>query len=163
MLDTGPAERAAGHPAAQAIDARRRGVRVIGEIELAAPLLDIPPASALIGEKYRRAQAVVRLHTQPLGLVELEVTENGQRAEAEKLARDLDARAGKAIAEGKWIGPVVMVPAYLALGDKDKAMTYLERSNDERHGRRDPCHCLGHPDLRRLVHKFVDGRGGEVL
>jgi hypothetical protein len=51
------------------------------EIELAAPLSDIPPAYALTGEKYRRAQALVRLHTQPLGLVELELDENGQRAE----------------------------------------------------------------------------------
>jgi hypothetical protein len=51
------------------------------EIELAAPLSDIPPAYALTGEKYRRAQALVRLHAQPLGLIELELDENGQRAE----------------------------------------------------------------------------------
>jgi hypothetical protein len=51
------------------------------EIELAAPLPNIPPAYALSGEKYRRAQVLVRLHTQPLGVVELELNENGQRAE----------------------------------------------------------------------------------
>jgi GT2 family glycosyltransferase len=51
------------------------------EIELAAPLPNILPAHALTGEKYRRAQALVRLHTQPLGLVELELGENGQQAE----------------------------------------------------------------------------------
>ena len=53
----------------------------IVEIELAAPLSDIPPAYALSGEKYRRARAVVRLHTQPLGLVEFELDQNGQRVE----------------------------------------------------------------------------------
>jgi GT2 family glycosyltransferase len=51
------------------------------EIELAAPLPDIPAAVALTGEKYRRAQVLVRLHTQPLGVIDFELPEDGQRAE----------------------------------------------------------------------------------
>ncbi|HSD84545.1 MAG TPA: hypothetical protein VLG46_11830, partial [Anaerolineae bacterium] len=51
------------------------------EVELAAPLPDIPPADASTGERYRRAQVLVRLHTQPLGVVGLELNEDGQRAE----------------------------------------------------------------------------------
>jgi hypothetical protein len=51
------------------------------EIELAAPLPDIPSAVALTGEKYRRAQVLVRLHSQPLGVIDFELAENGLRAE----------------------------------------------------------------------------------
>ncbi len=50
------------------------------EIELTAALPDIAPAEALTGQKYRRAYALVRLHAQPLGLIELALGEDGLRA-----------------------------------------------------------------------------------
>src|SRR5438309_11651100 len=51
------------------------------EIEVGQPL---PPLSAFdekTGQHYRRALCLVRLHTQPLGLVELQLDEHGMRAE----------------------------------------------------------------------------------
>ncbi len=62
----------------------------------------------------------------PLGMLAYAYARNGQRVEAERIARDLDARARQALADGRWIGPNVMVPAYLAVGDKEKALAYLE-------------------------------------
>ncbi len=47
------------------------------EVELTRPLVDIPPARALTGEWYRRARLLVRLHTQPLGVVEVQLNEIG--------------------------------------------------------------------------------------
>ncbi|MBI5566628.1 MAG: glycosyltransferase [Chloroflexi bacterium] len=50
------------------------------EIELAAALPDIVAARTLTGELYRRACALVRLHSQPLGLIELPLGADGLRA-----------------------------------------------------------------------------------
>jgi glycosyltransferase involved in cell wall biosynthesis len=46
----------------------------IREIELAAPLEDIP-ATTLDGAPYGRARVLVRLHSKPLGVLDLEVTD----------------------------------------------------------------------------------------
>lgn len=52
------------------------------EIELAKPLPDLAPATALSGERYQRAWVLVRLHSQPLGVIELKLSEVGLLAES---------------------------------------------------------------------------------
>ena len=42
----------------------------ICEIEIGKPLLDISAANEQTGQQYKRAQCLIRLHTQPLGLVD---------------------------------------------------------------------------------------------
>jgi GT2 family glycosyltransferase len=54
--------------------------RVI-EVEIGQPLPDVPACDAQTGRHYRRALCLVRLHTQPLGLVELQLDEHGVSAE----------------------------------------------------------------------------------
>ena len=70
---------------------------------------------------------------QPLGLLAYAYAKSGQRGKAGTIARDLDVRARQALANGQWIPANVMVPAYLAVDDKDKAFAYLEKAY-ERHG-----------------------------
>src|SRR5688572_1709499 len=41
------------------------------EVELSRPLPEVRPATAETGERYERAQCLVRLHTHPLGYVDL--------------------------------------------------------------------------------------------
>lgn len=52
------------------------------EIELSQPLPDIPCLDDRTGLIYRRAWVLVRLHTQPLGLVQLNLGENGLAPQA---------------------------------------------------------------------------------
>ncbi len=82
-------------------------------------------------EAVRELEKAARLShpdIQPLGSLAYAYASSGQRAEAEKIARDLDVRARQALAQDQWIAPNIMVPAYLALGDKDKAFAYLEKA-----------------------------------
>jgi GT2 family glycosyltransferase len=51
------------------------------EIEVGQPLPDVSAVDEKTGQHYRRALCLVRLHTQPLGLVELQLYEHGMRAE----------------------------------------------------------------------------------
>lgn len=51
------------------------------EVEISQPLPTLPAIQAKTGRRYRRAQALVRLHTRPLGLVELPVWEAGVSAD----------------------------------------------------------------------------------
>ena len=46
------------------------------ETELSQPLAPVPAGASATGAPYRRALALVRLHGQPLGLVELELGES---------------------------------------------------------------------------------------
>jgi GT2 family glycosyltransferase len=52
------------------------------EVELTEPLPAIAAVSATTGQHYQRAQALVKLHTRPLGIVELDLTEHGLSADA---------------------------------------------------------------------------------
>ncbi len=54
--------------------------RVI-EVEIGQPLPDVPACDAQTDRHYQRALCLVRLHTQPLGLVELQLDEHGVSAE----------------------------------------------------------------------------------
>jgi len=54
--------------------------RVI-EVEIGQPLPDVSACDENTGRYYRRALCLVRLHTQPLGLVELQLVEHGVSAE----------------------------------------------------------------------------------
>ena len=71
-------------------------VRVL-EIELSEPVPALPALDERTGERYRRATALVRLHTQTLGVAQLELGEDGLTAQqyADQVWRDL----GPAIAE----------------------------------------------------------------
>src|ERR1700753_1967283 len=51
----------------------------ISEIELSEPLTSIPPANSS-GRNYAAARVLVRLHTRPLGQVELPVRRHGVTA-----------------------------------------------------------------------------------
>src|SRR5262249_1074961 len=51
------------------------------EVEIGQTLPDVPACDAQAGRRYRRALCLVRLHTQPLGLLELQLDEYGVRAE----------------------------------------------------------------------------------
>lgn len=51
------------------------------EVELAKPLPALSACDEKTGRRYRRARCLVRLHTRPLGLVELELGEHGLSAE----------------------------------------------------------------------------------
>jgi GT2 family glycosyltransferase len=51
------------------------------EVEIGQPLPDVSACDAQTGRHYRRALCLVRLHTQPLGLVELQLDEHGMSAE----------------------------------------------------------------------------------
>src|SRR5260370_17638247 len=51
-------------------------VRIL-EIEVGQPLPDVPVIDEKTGQRYRRALCLVRLHTQPLGLMELWLGEHG--------------------------------------------------------------------------------------
>jgi len=53
----------------------------ICEIEIGKPLLDISVTNEKTGQRYQRAQCLIRLHTQPLGLLELPLDESGANAE----------------------------------------------------------------------------------
>jgi hypothetical protein len=55
-------------------------VRIL-ELELGQPLSDISAVDEKMDRHYRRARCLVRLHTQPLGEVELELGENGVSAD----------------------------------------------------------------------------------
>jgi glycosyltransferase involved in cell wall biosynthesis/GT2 family glycosyltransferase len=58
------------HPGRGPGGAALEPVRLL-EVELGAPLPAVAPVYAKTGRRYRRALAIVRLHTQPLGQVEL--------------------------------------------------------------------------------------------
>src|SRR5258708_2394956 len=58
-------------------------VRIV-EIEVGQPLPDVSAFDEKTGQHYQRALCLVRLHTQPLGLVELQLDE--QELSAEKYA-----------------------------------------------------------------------------
>lgn len=51
------------------------------EIELGQPLTNIPASNPDTGQNYRRALALVRLHSQPLGVAELTLNTDGLTAE----------------------------------------------------------------------------------
>jgi len=51
-------------------------VRIL-EIEVGQPLPDVPVIDEKTGQRYQRALCLVRLHTQPLGLMELWLGEHG--------------------------------------------------------------------------------------
>src|SRR5947207_8229220 len=53
----------------------------ICEIEISKPLLDISAINEQTGRQYQRAQCLIRLHTQPLGLLELPLDGSGANAE----------------------------------------------------------------------------------
>jgi glycosyltransferase involved in cell wall biosynthesis len=55
-------------------------VRIV-EIEVGQPLPDVSAFDEKTGQRYQRALCLVRLHTQPLGLVELQLDEHGVSAE----------------------------------------------------------------------------------
>lgn len=57
------------------------------EVELSQPLPDIPATEPANGQDYARARVLVRLHTTPMGLVELDVPREGLAASA--LARHI--------------------------------------------------------------------------
>ena len=52
------------------------------DIELSQPLPTLSACDAQRGQRYRRVSALVRLHTQPLGVIELDVPEDGLEAQA---------------------------------------------------------------------------------
>lgn len=58
---TGPGERAALEP-----------IRIL-EAEIGAPIADIAPAQSERGQPYRRARCLVRLHSRPLGTVDIDL------------------------------------------------------------------------------------------
>jgi hypothetical protein len=66
------------------------------EIELSEPLCDIAARTGE-GKHYRRAQALVRLHERPLGLIELPLGSDG--VEAEEVERRIHETLGPAIAQ----------------------------------------------------------------
>jgi len=51
----------------------------------------------------------------------------GNRAEAEKILRDLDRRS-----KNSYVSPYILATIYAGLGEKDKAFQYLEKAYDER-------------------------------
>src|SRR5438270_10057977 len=51
----------------------------IFELELSQPLLTLSAVDDHTGQAYRRANCLVRLHTQPLGMVELTLNESELR------------------------------------------------------------------------------------
>jgi glycosyltransferase involved in cell wall biosynthesis len=51
------------------------------EIEISQSLPDISAFDEKIGQQYRLARCLIRLHTQPLGMLELELDETGVKAE----------------------------------------------------------------------------------
>jgi glycosyltransferase involved in cell wall biosynthesis len=53
----------------------------ICEVEIGEPLPDISATNEQTGQQYQRAQCLIRLHTQPLGLLELPLDESGANAE----------------------------------------------------------------------------------
>src|SRR5437868_4880905 len=55
-------------------------VRIV-EIEVGQPLPDVSAFDEKTGQHYQRALCLVRLHTQPLGLLELQLDEHGVSAE----------------------------------------------------------------------------------
>lgn len=55
-------------------------VRVL-EVEISQPIPAVPAIEAATGRHYQRALALVRLHTQPLGLVHLRLNDDGLSAE----------------------------------------------------------------------------------
>lgn len=54
-------------------------IRII-EVEIGQPLPDVSAVDEKTGRRYQRARCLVRLHTQPLGLVELQLEEHGVSA-----------------------------------------------------------------------------------
>jgi TolB-like protein/DNA-binding winged helix-turn-helix (wHTH) protein/Tfp pilus assembly protein PilF len=51
----------------------------------------------------------------------------GKRAEAEKILRDLEQRA-----KGSYVSPYILATIYAGLGEKDKAIQFLEKAIDQR-------------------------------
>jgi len=74
------------------------------------------------------AAALSKPDLRPLGLLAYAYSRTGQRAKAEVLVRDLDLRARQALLDDKLIPTNIMVPAYLAIGDKDRALAWLEKA-----------------------------------
>ncbi|MBZ5627056.1 MAG: winged helix-turn-helix domain-containing protein [Acidobacteriia bacterium] len=72
----------------------------------------------------------------PSGLLAYAYAKSGHRAEAQKIVRDLDARLLKARAQDRWIPSNIIVPAYLSVGQKDRALQYLEAAYERRAGGR---------------------------
>src|SRR5260370_13088030 len=52
----------------------------ICEIEIGEPLPDISATNEQTGQQYRRAQCLIRFHTQPLGLLQLPLDESEANA-----------------------------------------------------------------------------------
>jgi len=65
------------------------------QIDLDGPIPSLPPTDSPAGPARRRAWALVRLHTRPLGTVELDVPDRG--LDPSELARRVWARLGPAI------------------------------------------------------------------
>lgn len=69
----------------------------IVEVEIGQPLTGISPLGIQRGGGYRRALSIVRLHTQPLGLVEIPLSEDG--ISAADYARHIWSAMGEQIVE----------------------------------------------------------------
>ena len=65
------------------------------EVEIGQPLPDILPSEAAPGQMYERALVLVRLHTRPLGTVEVRLADGG--LDAEDCARAIWRSLGKEI------------------------------------------------------------------
>jgi cellulose synthase/poly-beta-1,6-N-acetylglucosamine synthase-like glycosyltransferase len=61
-------------------------IRIL-EVEVGAPLPEVSPCDTVTGQAYERALILVRLHTRPLGTLELQLADNG--LSADDLAKEI--------------------------------------------------------------------------
>ncbi len=87
-------------------------VRLV-EVEIGGPIPDLEPKVAPAGETYLHALVFVRLHTEPIGLVEVPLGPTGELTAAELAAalwREVGDRAGRHLAEDGLEVPSALSP-----------------------------------------------------
>jgi glycosyltransferase involved in cell wall biosynthesis len=75
-----PRQRRTSRREGGSMDDRDIGPIALHEVELSAPIRDVPPAGEAT-RPYRRAHVLVRLHTRPIGVVDMEIDGNGVSAQ----------------------------------------------------------------------------------
>lgn len=88
-------------------------------------------------EAIKELQIALKLNpgfVQALGALAYAHALAGERAEAQRIVKELEQQRTRAETAGNWLPVNVMVPAYLAIGEKDKAISYLERTYERRGG-----------------------------
>ncbi len=100
----------------------------IAEVELSQPISALPPYDEVTQQRYCRALSLVRLHSRPLGIVQLSFGEHGLNAEeyAQAIWRALESEIRTHMREDDLQAPTELTPEGLATQTRARCLAERE-------------------------------------